>query len=487
MDITLKTQAAAAKMKAGSLVIPVTSDLKIPSIVDQIDAALNGQIKHLIKQKHIQTGPNKKTRVFTPPSANVGELLFVGAKDAPKSTDIIQWSKGVFSDLDSHKIDSCCVLLDGLTVENQRQLVKLVAKEAVLSTYRYDATLSEKKPKPTLKKVTLVVATANQKLKQAVKEGQAMAEGMMLTKELGNLPGNVCTPSYMAKEAQKLAKTHKGLTTQVINEPELKKLKMGSLLSVTNGTDEPAKVIIMKYSGAAKTQKPYVLVGKGVTFDSGGISLKPGARMDEMKFDMCGAGSVVGAMHAVASLQLPINVIGVIGAVENMPSGKATKPGDVVTSMSGKTIEVLNTDAEGRLVLCDLLTYVERFKPKAVVDMATLTGACVVALGHHATAIYANDDELSQALLKAGDETVDRGWPMPLWDDYDKQLVSKVADIGNIGGPDGGSVTAACFLARFTEKYDWAHLDIAGAAWQKKMASGRPVSLLTQYLIDQSV
>jgi leucyl aminopeptidase len=262
---------------------------------------------------------------------------------------------------------------------------------------------------------------------------------------------------------------------------------MGALLAVSAGSAQPAKLIVMQYNGGKKGEQPQVLVGKGVTFDSGGISIKPAAKMDEMKFDMCGAASVVGTMTAVAELELPINIIGVIAASENMPSGTATKPGDVVTSMSGQTIEILNTDAEGRLVLCDALTYIARFKPAAVIDIATLTGACVVALGGHASGLFSNQDEFAQQLLDAGKTIGDRAWQMPLWDDYQKGLDTNFADMANVAGPGGGAITAACFLARFTKEYRWAHLDIAGTAWNEgaaKGASGRPVGLLTQYLLN---
>ncbi len=262
---------------------------------------------------------------------------------------------------------------------------------------------------------------------------------------------------------------------------------MGSLLSVSAGSDQPAKLIVMEYNGGNKKTAPIALVGKGITFDTGGISLKPGAAMDEMKFDMCGAASVLGTFKTLIELRLPINVVGVIAASENMPNGSATKPGDVVTSMSGLTIEVLNTDAEGRLVLCDALTYTERFKPKVVIDIATLTGACVIALGGHASGLFSNNEALAEALLKAGQTANDRAWPMPIWDDYQKQLDSNFADMANIGGREAGSITAACFLSRFTKKFAWAHLDIAGTAWLSggaKGATGRPVSLLVQYLLD---
>jgi leucyl aminopeptidase len=315
-----------------------------------------------------------------------------------------------------------------------------------------------------------------------------MGNGINEARRLADLPGNICTPSYLAQEARKLARDHARLTTRILDEKKMRELGMGSLLSVSAGSEQPARLIVMNYKGGKPGQNPYVLVGKGITFDSGGISLKPGAKMDEMKFDMGGAASVFGTLQAVVELALPLNVIGIVAAAENMPSGRATKPGDVVTSMSGKTIEVLNTDAEGRLVLCDALTYARRFKPHVVIDIATLTGACVIALGSHASGLYANQDKLAEQLLAAGVESHDRAWRMPLWDDYQKQLDSNFADIANIGGPGGGSITAACFLARFTEDYHWAHLDIAGSAWDgsPKGATGRPVGLLTQYLLERA-
>ena len=285
-----------------------------------------------------------------------------------------------------------------------------------------------------------------------------------------------------------LAKTH-NLKASVLEEKDMEKLGMGSLLAVARGSEQPAKLIVLEYQGSGKKENPIVLVGKGVTFDTGGISLKPAAEMDEMKFDMSGAGSVLGTLLAIAEMKLPINVVGIIPATENMPGGKATKPGDVVTSMSGQTIEILNTDAEGRLILCDALTYAERYNPKVVIDIATLTGACVIALGNFTTGLISNDDKLAQALLAAGEQAIDRAWQLPLWDEYQDLLKSNFADIANIGGRAAGTITAACFLSRFTKKYRWAHLDIAGTAWKsgkEKGSTGRPVPLLTQFLITQA-
>ncbi|MCY4046426.1 MAG: leucyl aminopeptidase [Cellvibrionales bacterium] len=486
MDFSLKTAASGVKTKANVFVLPAHESTTLPSIVDEIDKSLNGQITIRQKSKRLRLKNGQVNGFTVVEKASWSDVILAGSKKGASQRDWIAFTTAVFNALKLAKAGS--VVIDLTQVDaalSEALLIQLLAKTFVEVSYQYDTTLSDKKDKLLLKKVHLIVSSANAANKHAAELGRSMGLGANVAKQLGNLPGNVCTPSFLAKEAQGLAKSYQKVSTEILTEAQLKKLKMGSLLSVTAGTDEPAKVIVMKYQGDKASQKPVVLVGKGVTFDSGGISLKPGARMDEMKFDMCGAASVFGTMKAVAELGLKVNLIGVVGAVENMPSGCATKPGDVVTSMSGKTIEVLNTDAEGRLVLCDLLTYVEKFKPKAVVDIATLTGACVVALGHHASAVYSNDDDFQMALKKAGDVVYDRAWPMPLWDEYDEQLKSAFADMGNIGGPDGGSVTAACFLSRFAKNYTWAHMDIAGSAWQKKKASGRPVGLLTQYIIDQ--
>lgn len=321
----------------------------------------------------------------------------------------------------------------------------------------------------------------------ALKRGLAIASGIRLTKDLGNLPGNICTPSYLAQQAVEMGQSY-GFKVEVLEQDDMAKLGMGSLLSVAKGSRQPPKLIVMHYSKGPSGQKPVALVGKGITFDAGGISLKPAAEMDEMKYDMCGAASVLGTMKAVAEMDLPINLVVVVPTCENLPDGAANKPGDIVTSMSGQTIEILNTDAEGRLILCDALTYVERFEPEAVVDIATLTGACVIALGHHASGLFGNSDSLIKALHHAGDEACDRAWPMPTWDDYQDQLKSNFADMANIGGRAGGSITAACFLSRFAKKFDWAHLDIAGTAWKSgkdKGATGRPVPLLTHFLMQR--
>jgi leucyl aminopeptidase len=324
---------------------------------------------------------------------------------------------------------------------------------------------------------------------RAVKQTTALKAGLDWARDLGNQPPNVCNPAYLQRESRALSRQPK-VSVSVLEEKKMTELGMGAFMAVSQGSDAPGKMIIINYQGARKkTAAPIVLIGKGITFDSGGISIKPSAAMDEMKYDMCGAASVLGATKAAITAGLPINLITIVAAAENMPSGRATRPGDIVETLSGKTVEILNTDAEGRLVLCDALTYAERYKPKAVIDVATLTGACIVALGSHASAVYANDDELSAALVDAGEESGDRAWPMPLWDEYQESLSSRFADIPNIGSGGAGSITAACFLSRFADKFTWAHMDVAGSAFQggaKKGATGRPVGLLFQYLLDQA-
>ena len=356
--------------------------------------------------------------------------------------------------------------------------------------YRADRLKSKRdNDKPSLGAISFLVAGKDAKsAAAALAQGEAIAQGMNLTRELGNLPANICTPTYLAQQAQKLAKTFK-LKCTVLERAGMEKLGMGALLSVARGAHTPPKLIVMEYAGGKAKDAPVVLVGKGVTFDTGGISLKPAAEMDEMKYDMCGAASVFGTLKAAAQMALPINVVGIVPATENMPGGGATRPGDVVTSMSGQTIEILNTDAEGRLILCDALTYAERFKPACVIDIATLTGAVIIALGKIPSGLLANDEALARELLDTGERSGDRLWQLPLWDDYQELLKSNFADMANIGGRTAGSITAAAFLARFTKNYTWAHLDIAGTAWvsgDAKGATGRPVPLLSEFLIARA-
>jgi len=370
---------------------------------------------------------------------------------------------------------------------NLRQAV-LGVREAF---YRFDQLKTQKKaPTPTLADVTLAlqVGPVTLQAQAAVREAAATADGVDLARTLGNLPPNICTPGYLADEAHKLARQFK-LGIEVLERRDMEKLGMGALLAVARGSHQPPKLIVLRYAGGKKQAKPVVLVGKGITFDTGGISLKPAGEMDEMKFDMSGAGSVLGTLRALAGMKAPVNVIGVVPASENMPGGAATRPGDVVKTLSGQSVEILNTDAEGRLILCDALTYAERFQPDVVVDIATLTGACVIALGHVATGLFANDEKLAADLRAAGDDAWDRVWPMPLWEDYQEQLRSNFADMANIGGRPAGSVTAACYLSRFARKHRWAHLDVAGTAWKSgrdKGSTGRPVPLLVRFVMRRA-
>jgi leucyl aminopeptidase len=429
---------------------------------------------------------------------SLGSLPMKEAKPNKKSSPAIaakapspqKWLDSVAQALSKKPVKTAVIQLDSFGMAgNEERLAERLGQSLVVAAYRYGTTRKLEEPLPALAKVWCAHADKAlvPALKRGLARGQAVGNGINCARQLGNLPANYCTPSHLAREAQALAKTSDALTVKILDAAEMKTLGMGALLSVAAGSVEPPKLVIMEYRGPKAQAEPQVLVGKGITFDTGGISLKPGPGMDEMKFDMCGAASVLGVMTALVEMKAPGYVVGVIAAAENMPSGKATKPGDVVTSMSGKTIEILNTDAEGRLVLCDALTYVERYKPKAVIDIATLTGACVVALGAYPSGLWSNQTELSFALVAAGDKADDRVWPMPLWDDYQKGLKSPFADLANVGPREGGAITAACFLARFTESYAWAHLDIAGTAWQSgqnKGATGRPVALLLEYLRD---
>jgi leucyl aminopeptidase len=355
--------------------------------------------------------------------------------------------------------------------------------------YLYRQTKPSAPPESKLRAVSLVCTKAEAAaVAEGLQRGQAIAEGASLARECANRPGNHCTPSFLAAQAKKLGKEH-GLKVEVLDRKDCEKLGMGSFLSVAQGSDEPPRFIVARWQGGAKSDAPVVLVGKGITFDTGGISIKPAAGMDEMKFDMGGAASVLGTLRAVAQLKAKVNLIGIIPTCENMPSGRAIKPGDVVTSMSGQTIEILNTDAEGRLILCDALTYAERFKPAVVVDIATLTGACVVALGHHRSGLFSADDALAAELLAAGEQALDPAWRLPLDEEYGEELKSNFADMANVGSRDGGAILAAMFLKRFTAKLRWAHLDIAGTAWHSgkaKGATGRPVPLLTHFVLSRA-
>lgn len=497
----LVSVAKPAAIKSDCLICAVHVDgnggsYSMPAATAAVDAATGGGISALLKVGDVPSSLGGTLLCHDLPGIKSRRLLLVNCGPAEK-LDLYAYSRAVqaaVGKLQQLRSPGGIVnLLPQLQVPKCPLHARI--RHAVLDAgdmmYSFDGFRSDNGGNASTEpeSMTFVVAEAGRvAAKKGIREGLALVAGTTLTKNLGNTPPNVCTPSYLERQARELCKSSGKLSLQVLGEGEMKKLGMGSLLAVSAGSRQPPKLIIMKYEGARSgKQPPVLLVGKGVTFDTGGISLKPSANMDEMKFDMCGAASVFGVLRAILELALPINVVGIVPAVENMPGGAAARPGDIVTSMSGQTIEILNTDAEGRLILCDALSYGLRFKPAAVVDIATLTGACVVALGHHASGLIGNDNKLVQALLRAGDSSGDRVWQLPLWPDYDRQLTSTFADMANISsGRDAGTITAACFLSRFTKSVPWAHLDIAGTAWTSgkyKKATGRPVPLLVQYLL----
>jgi leucyl aminopeptidase len=503
MPIQFKSINNPATVKTGCLIVPYFSDLSFGTQGQILDKTLKKLLSTLLKNE--QGNKEAGSTIWLPfiDGINSQRVLLVNFADK-KSLNSSQYQKAIEAickTLVSHKIADA-VFIDWEQTITQKSStssvdygaewqIQQLALTQVYSTYRYTATKGktdksasrEKSVKP-----AVITLSANSKAgyENAAKRGAAIGAGMNTTRELGNLPPNICTPTYLANEVKNLAKGQRKVSVTVLNEAQMKKLGMGAFLAVSTGSDEPAKIIALEYKGGNSKDAPIALVGKGITFDSGGISIKPSAKMDEMKYDMCGAASVIGTLQMVIELKLPLNIVGIIAAAENLPSGKATKPGDIVKSLSGQTIEILNTDAEGRLVLCDALTWAKKFKPKTVIDIATLTGACVVALGKHATGLFSNDGDLANELIAAGECIGDRAWQMPLWDEYQKQLESPFADIANVGGPEGGAITAACFLSRFTKDYRWAHLDIAGSAWNSapKGGTGRPVALLSQYLIN---
>lgn len=478
------------KTRTGCLIVPVLGRKRADgsALTDSVDTA----IKAALKSGDLASAPGSYLLLHLTDQAKRVLLVSIGEESKASSQDYLDACKAAYRQaLTLDTTDAISLLAQAPVTDREPEwLVEQEILAARTVAYRFDQFKGSKPNKlPSLTKVALGCPPARTRMMKAVlTHAQATANGMDLTRDLGNTPGNVCTPTYLADTAKKMGREFK-LKVQVLEKKQIEQLKMLSFLSVAQGSAQPPKFIIMQYNGAAASKKPVVLVGKGITFDTGGISLKPGAGMDEMKYDMGGAASVLGTMRAVAEMKLKINLVVIVPTCENMPGSAATRPGDIVKSMSGQTIEILNTDAEGRLILCDALTYAERFKPQAVIDLATLTGACVVALGHHHTGLFAREDELAEQLIDAGKYAMDTCWRMPVDQAYQKQLKSPFADMANIGGRDAGAITAACFLERFTRAYDWAHLDIAGTAWHSganKGSSGRPVAMLTRFLANRS-
>jgi leucyl aminopeptidase len=493
MKFTIKHEHPAS-IKTGCIILGVFERRRLSEAASRFDRKARGLLTRLLKDGEMDGDCGQTLMVHYPQGTACERVLLVGC-GKPDKFDAAAFSRAVASAAMSVEISGAIDAVNYLAELEVKDcdLYRKVRSIAAASEHAvfYAGELKSKKDKPPrpLRRMGIGVNRDDiSKARKALADGEAIAAGVELARTLGNLPGNICTPSYLASQARALGREYSKLRISIMDEAGMKKLGMGALLSVARGSREPARLISMQYSGGGKGDQPVVMVGKGITFDSGGISIKPSASMDEMKFDMCGAASVLGSMRAIAGMELPLNVVGVIPTCENLPDGNASKPGDIVTSMSGQTIEILNTDAEGRLILCDALTYCKKFNPAVVIDIATLTGACVIALGGHAAGLLSNDDELADALLAAGDTAGDRAWRLPLWEDYQQQLDSNFADMANIGGREAGTITAACFLSRFANDYRWAHLDIAGVAWKQgkeKGATGRPVSLLTQYLLDR--
>lgn len=485
-----------AKHKTPCLILGVFEKRKLSGPAETIDKVSGGHLSDVLRKGDLDGETGRTLMLYGVPGVSCERVLLVGCgkrKDLNRQRYGRALAAAVSLLNETRTTEALCTLPELIPEDmDLYRTVRDAVTVCVDKVYRYDQTKTEKKPlRFPLKCFHIWISKkqGTQIAEQAARHGAAIAQGVSLAKDLGNLPGNFCTPGYLADRARDLGKQHPQLRVKVLEEAHMQELGMGALLSVSRGSRQPAKLIVMEYRGGRKNAKPLVLVGKGLTFDAGGISLKPAAEMDEMKYDMCGGASVFGTMKTALQLELPINLVGVVPSSENLPDGDANKPGDIVTSMSGQTIEVLNTDAEGRLILCDALTYCERFDPAAVVDMATLTGACVIALGKHPAGLFTQDEKLAAEILKAGEAASDRAWRLPLWDEYQDELNSNFADMANIGTRYGGAITAACFLARYTKKYPWAHLDIAGVAWlsgKNKGSTGRPVSLLSELLLRRS-
>jgi len=496
MEFSVKS-GSPEKQRSACIVVGVYEPRRLSAVAEQLDKISEGYISNLLRRGDLEGKPGQMLLLHHVPNVLSERVLLVGCGkerelDERQYRQII--AKTISTLNETGSMEAVCFLSE-LHVKGRDTYWKV--RHAVETTqdclYVFDRLKSKKdETRRPLRKIVFNVPTRRDLTigERAVEHGLAISAGVKQCKDVGNMPPNICTPAYLAEQAKALASLSDKVSVEVLGVPEMSALGMNSYLAVGRGSVNQPTMSVINYRGANDDSAPVVLVGKGLTFDSGGISLKPGDGMDEMKFDMCGAASVFGTMHAVINLQLPVNIIAILAAAENMPDANAYRPGDILTTMSGQTVEVLNTDAEGRLVLCDALTYVERFDPELVIDVATLTGACVVALGKHATGLLSNHNPLAHEILNASEQSGDRAWRLPLWDEYQDQLESPFADFSNLGGRAAGTITAACFLSRFTRKYNWAHLDIAGTAWRSggkdKGSTGRPVALLTQFLINRT-
>ena len=495
MEFSVKS-GSPEKQRTACIVVGVFEPRRLTPVAEQLDKISDGYLSNLLRRGDLEGKPGQVLLLHHVPNILSERVLLVGCGkerelDERQYKQIIAKSISTLNDTGS--MEAVCFLSE-LHVKSRDTYwkVRQSVETTLASLYSFDQLKTKKgETRRPLRKMTFNLPTRRELAigEDAIAHGQAIANGMNACKDVANMPPNICNPAYLADRAKELANDYAKVTTEVIGEAQMQKLGMTSYLAVGRGSDNESMMSVMHYQGGADGDAPIVLIGKGLTFDSGGISLKPGDGMDEMKYDMGGAAGVYGAMRALAELDLPINVIGVLAGCENMPDGSSYRPGDILTTMSGQTVEVLNTDAEGRLVLCDALTYAERFEPECVIDVATLTGACVIALGAHATGMLSNHNPLAHELENASNLSGDRAWRMPLWEDYQEQLDSPFADMANIGGRPAGTITAACFLSRFAKKFHWAHLDIAGTAWRsgkKKGSTGRPVPMLTQFLLHRA-
>jgi leucyl aminopeptidase len=486
------------KQRTACIVVGVFEPRRLSPVAEQLDKISDGYISNLLRRGDLEGKAGQMLLLHHIPNVLSERVLLVGCGkerelDEKQYQKIIAKTIGTLNETGS--MEAVCFLTElHVKARDTYWKVRQAVETTLCNLYNFDLLKSKKdETRRPLRKLTFNVPTRRELSisEQAIHHGQAVSAGAETCKNVANLPPNICNPSYLAEQGQLLAESSNKVKVEVIDEVQMKELGMNSYLAVSRGSRNEARMTVIHYSSTdAVNPQPIVLVGKGLTFDSGGISLKPGEGMDEMKYDMGGAAGVLGALKALVELDLPLNVIGVLAGCENMPGGDAYRPGDILTTMSGQTVEVLNTDAEGRLVLCDVLTYVERFNPESVVDIATLTGACVIALGKHAAGLMSTHNPLAHELLNASEQSGDRCWRLPLWEDYQEQLDSPFADMANIGGRPAGAITAGCFLSRFTKKYHWAHLDIAGTAWRSggknKGSTGRPVPLLTQFLMNRA-
>ncbi len=495
MEFSVKS-GSPEKQRSACIVVGVFEPRRLTAVAEQLDEISEGYISNLLRRGDLEGKAGQMLLLHHVPNVLSERVLLVGC-GKERELDERQYKQIIARTIktlnETGSMEAVCFLTE-LHVKGRDTYWKVrQAVEATQDSLYTFLQLKTKKgePRRPLRKIVFNVPTRRELTvgERAVEHGLAISAGSKATKDVANMPPNICNPGYLWEQAQSLADKYDSISAEVVDEAQMTELGMQAYLAVGRGSHNESMMSIIHHNGGPADQAPIVLVGKGLTFDSGGISIKPGEAMDEMKYDMGGAASVLGVMHSVAELNLPINVIGVLAGCENMPDGNAYRPGDILTTMSGQTVEVLNTDAEGRLVLCDALTYVERFEPELVIDVATLTGACVIALGAHATGLMSQHNPLAHELLNASEQSSDRAWRLPLWDEYQSQLDSPFADMTNLGGRPAGSITAGCFLSRFTKKYNWAHLDIAGTAWRggkNKGATGRPVPMLSQFLMNRA-